>query len=45
MAWGKEEEGATFVVMVFVFASKVMHAEALLARKWLDICLPMGSRA
>jgi len=30
----KEEEGKTLMAMVFT-----MHADTLLSRKWLDICL------
>lgn len=31
-----------FMVMPFVFSSPITYAEALLPRKWLDICLLMG---
>lgn len=36
-AQGKEEEGRTFVVMVFVFPSN-RYAKALLPKQWLGIC-------
>lgn len=40
---GKGEGARIFMVTLSVFPSNGMHAEALFSRKWMNICLMMGS--